>query len=343
MQVCFPIPMHLARLKAYGTLARIELAGFSFVAVIGGFTAAGTALPLRDVLGLFVANVILVIFGFVHNDYMDVEIDRLSREEIERPLVDGAVSRRAAGVLSLVCMLVNPIFVGLVFQDWAAGGVLLLAQVLAGLYNIYSKKFPGADIFYAVSAGLLCLSGALAVLAPGAPVPPLAWIVIAIMFTEHLFFNIVAGGMKDLTLDCRAGVKTLVLALSRWEGGTVRVRPAFRVGTMVLKVASILLVFTPFAFLGLDAHPVQLPVLVLLAAGAVLQAYKLLSHDPADRKGILDLTRKEETLCKALVPVMLISVVGLPWALTIVMFPILWFMFFNLLLHGALLTNPRSF
>lgn len=331
------------RLKAYGALARIELAGFSFVAVIGGFAAAGRALPLRDVLGLFGANVLLVIFGFVHNDFMDVEVDRLSREEIERPLVDGAVSRRSAGILSAILLVANPVVFGFVFHDWPAAAVLFLAQVLAGVYNVYSKTFPGADVFYALSAALLCLSGALAALAPGARVPPLAWVIIAVMFAEHLFFNIVAGGMKDLTLDSRAGVRTLVLALSRREGDTLRVSPVFRAGAMGLKLASVLLVFVPFVRPGLAGHPFQWVILVVLAAGTLFHAWKLLAHDPADRQGILDLTRKEETLCKALVPVMLVSVVGVPWAVTIVMFPVLWFLFFNFLMHGALLTNPRSF
>jgi len=334
--------MMRSRLQAYGALARIELAGFSFVAVMGGFAAAG-ALPALDVLCLFVANAILVIFGFVHNDIMDEAVDRLAGDEVERPLVQGLVSRREAWILAAVCLVGNPAFLFAVFRSRSAAAVLFLAQVLAGVYNGCSKKFPGADIFYAASAALLCLSGALAVVERGAPLPPLVWIVMAVMFAEHLFFNVVAGGMKDLTLDRRAGVRTLVLALGREEGNRVQVSRVFQCGALALKAVSVGLVFVPFVLLELPGGTVQVFMLAVLATGTFFYTGRLLGHDPADRKGILDLTRKEETLCKALVPVMLISVVGVPWALLVVVFPVLWFLVLNFLLHGALLTNPQSF
>ncbi len=333
------------KLKEYLKLTRIEYAGFSCVIVIGALSVAGEGLSLSHALMLFFLNVLTLIWGFAHNDYCDYEIDRIPDVLSERPLVKGTVSRRAAVVIVAVCIAVN-LFIPLIFiRSLTLTGILVLSMVLAALYNMYSKKFVGADVLYAGSAALLVLFGAVSATGDQtmAHLGGLAWVMIIFQFIDHFFFNAVEGGLKDVVNDQRAGVKTIATALVIQNGGSMTLAGSFKAVFMTVKIVTVLLIFIPHVFMGFPLSGWQVAALLLLGLCAILYTIKILAITSFNREQIGGYALKQELACKLLVPVMLCNFIGLPWTLFLLFVPLLWFHFFNYLLHGKLFALPKSF
>lgn len=337
--------MREGKLKEYVKLARIEYSGFSCVIVIGALSVKGSALEVTDAILLFLLNVLTLIWGFIHNDYCDFEYDKLPEELSERPLVKGTVSRRSALIIVISCLLINlsiPLFF---IRSILLVMVLITSIIFALLYNIFSKRIAGSDIFYAGSATLLVLFGALAVSDDHRiqDIGGLTLIILAIEFIDHFFFNAVEGGLKDVENDRKAGAKTIASYLVVSTGKTMTVTKSFKAIFIFLKVATVILVFTPFLFLNLTYYPWQIISLSILAWGAIIFTIKLLNIDSFDREKIGRYSLRQELACKLLVPVMLIGFIGVPWTLFLLLVPFVWFQFFNYVLHGQLFALPKGF
>lgn len=336
----------LKRLRIYLTLARIELAGFSMVCILGGLAVVGRDLSLRDGLGLFLGNALLVILGFVHNDLMDYDIDRRLDQLKTRPLVAGDITRREARWISAFVFILNLLLMGLLFPGPIPLICMFVAQLFTLAYNTWSKSLLGADSLYAAAAGCLALFGSSAVMtAPGALTQWSALVVIiaAIQVTEHLFFNVVSGQLKDVDYDREAGVTTLAVHCSRVVDGRTVLSPAYRYGCVLLKALSVGLVFLPALACGYSLALWQLIVLPLMALSAVGLAWQILHSDPSDRLRILDLTKRQEMMAKGMLPLMLAPTIGWLWVGIILVVPMLWFMACNYLLNKSFLSNPRTF
>jgi 4-hydroxybenzoate polyprenyltransferase len=337
--------MKEGKLKEYAKLARIEYSGFSCVIVIGALSVKGSALNISDAILLFFLNVLTLIWGFIHNDYCDFEYDRIPEELSERPLVKGTVSRRSALVIVMICLLINLTIPLFFVKTILLAIVLVFSIIFAALYNILSKKIVGSDAFYAGSATLLVLFGALAVSGGQGlrGLGELTLIILAIEFIDHFFFNAVEGGLKDVENDQKAGAKTIATYLVVSNGKKMAVTRSFRAIFIFLKVATIILVFIPFLFLDLRYYLWQVVLLFILALGAMIFTIKILNIDSFDREKIGSYSLKQELACKFLVPIMLIGFIGVPWTLFLLFVPLIWFHFFNYVLHGQRLTLPKGF
>ncbi len=337
--------MREGKLKEYAKLARIEYSGFSCVVVIGALTVTGPGLSLSLALPLFFLNVLTLVWGFVHNDYCDRDIDRAAEELSDRPLVKGTVSPRAALRLIIVCVLLN-LAVPLFFARTLCLAIILVGSiVLEALYNLLSKKFPGADFFYAGSAALLVLFGA--VVAAGAQglagLGPLTWTILALQFIDHFFFNAVEGGLKDAVNDQKSGARTLASRALKKTGDKLTVSVFFKLVFIILKVATITLVFLPFVVLDLPCRPWQLVTLIILALASLGFTVKLLNIDPSARQKIATYAVRQEIASKFLVVFMLIGYIGIPWAAFLLLVPPAWFFVFNYILHGKPFSLPKGF
>ena len=81
-------------IKEYTKLFRIQVLGTSVTAVIGALTVKGLALEISDFIILFIMGAIGTAAGYIFNDICDIEIDKLSDESKERPLVKGTISKK---------------------------------------------------------------------------------------------------------------------------------------------------------------------------------------------------------------------------------------------------------
>ena len=209
--------MREGRLKEYAKLARLPSSlGISVIAVIGALSVKGVDLEIFHLILLLLIGIICNIFGYVLNDYMDVKIDKRSKELSERPLVMGTVSSREALMIVISCLIIIFIITLIFFSSIFAILVLTISIVLAIFYDTFSKKLVGSEVFLSGALAFFCLFGALAVsdnIRSIYEVGSLTWIVVVIMFIYVFIMNTLEGNLKDVETDRKAGVITLPVYL----------------------------------------------------------------------------------------------------------------------------------
>ena len=199
----------------YLRLMRIPgIAGLALTPVAGALSVNNTS--LSALVPLFIIGVISKIYGFVMNDYFDIELDKLNKDLPQRVLVKGTVSKRNGLFIILFCFLIGYIAIFIFFYQhrpfFYMGLVcIILADVLTVIYNKYGKQIIGSDFFIALAECLFFLFGALMVLTDDPP-GIITWIIFIILFNEQLYMNAIAGGLKDADHDHLMQVKNIALS-----------------------------------------------------------------------------------------------------------------------------------
>ncbi|UCF07571.1 MAG: UbiA prenyltransferase family protein [Thermoplasmata archaeon] len=192
--------------KEYLKLIRLHHAGLTSVAPIFGALILGFSEPWL-LLVLFTVGFAFHIFGFVLNDCMDWKCDALSCELAERPLVKGSISL-SMGYVTAASAIILAGLLCLVFLNFLAFSVLMLAGVLGLIYDVYGKKLAGSDVILAGSISCLVLTGAYAV----SPRPWFgAYLVAALGGVQVLGMNVIYGGLKDARHDHLSGARSTAL------------------------------------------------------------------------------------------------------------------------------------
>jgi 4-hydroxybenzoate polyprenyltransferase len=333
----------LTVVREYGRLARLEGGGFSVVAIFGAFAAGAGTVSLALAALLFVVNLLFVLGGCIHNDVVDAAIDRRFDKLGDRPIVRGTIRRSHAFAAALVCLGGCLAVAGRITSRPLDLGLLVGGLLCVVLYNLFSKRLLGADVFFAGAAALLCAFGGLASLPAGHPevlAHDRLWLVCGIVFVDHIFFNAVEGGLKDFETDHRVGAPTIAHFLYReFAGGR---RTVLRAGLLGFKLASVGAAAVPFV---LWQHPLwawQGIALAVVGLGTVLFSWQLLAQSEPDRERSLRLTKLQEMCCRMLVPLMLARVTGVGWLTAFIVVPFAWFFLFNYLLHGELFENTKT-
>ena len=173
-----------------------------------------------DLLLLAGLGVCAHIFGFLLNDFIDYDIDRLSTPGRTSPLIRQQFSRSQIGMMATGALpLALLIYFGLLGAQsvpavFALGGSVCLSIV----YNLTSKtgRFPKllSEIALATSIGLLCLCG---VLAFRSSIPAHVWHFVFNLTLGLLLLNSVPNHLKDIKNDFVAGAKSFPI----WMGAHI--------------------------------------------------------------------------------------------------------------------------
>ncbi len=331
------------KIIAYAKLLRIPgLGGLAIPPVIGAITVG--VLDFYNLLILFVIGSFAVIYGFILNDYADVELDKLVKELRGKPLVSGAVSRKNAIAICVFCMLFSFLFIfilwrGETFDNYKFVALLCIftAGVLGSIYNLYGKKIVGSDFLVAISMAFVFLFGAFSF---GVPTV-LTWVIFLLTFNQTLHMNAVEGGIKDADHDYIMGVKNIALSSGvKVDGDSVFIPIPFKAFGMGIRLFSAALLFVPFVFYGYDYHVWQIIILALAILGVLYFSVKLLSIKTFERNTIRKYIALQSFLRYSLVPIMLISFIGIVYSVVLIIFPIVWYLIFAPLL-GEKLFRPR--
>jgi geranylgeranylglycerol-phosphate geranylgeranyltransferase len=233
----------------------LAAAGVLVGAYLTGYCGATASVIYSALAAFFVCGA-----GNVHNDIVDIPIDRISHGG--RPLAAGRLSVPGAYAISVVAALV-----GLVFA-FLSNSFMLLASVAAlgflYLYNVRSKRVPLlGNCVIAFLGALTFAAGGLAVNVRSVVALPGPLIASAFAFPMHLTREIVKD-VQDIKGDAALGVRTLPQAIG--------VNASLRLG-LVLIILLVLLTIVPIltgwygigyallALLGVD-----LPLLIVLLA-----------------------------------------------------------------------------
>jgi 4-hydroxybenzoate polyprenyltransferase len=329
-------------LRDYIELTRLFNMGLTAVApVLGALSMWDVgSLELWRLCVLFLIGSMSHIYGFVINDVIDIRLDKLSKDLSARPLVRGSITRRAAVIFAISCMigsfLLSLVFFSDMFRYLVLAGILFIAYFLATVYNIASKKYPGMDLVLASAIFFFILFGAWTI---GAPTN-LAYIVALIGGIQVLFMNMINGAIKDIDHDKQGSANTVAIRLgARVQAGTMVLPLSFKSTGYLIEVIRIVLVFLPFVILGLSASLWQVALLVVLSLATFYSIYRLFSIKTFDRAKIRKCIGIIVIFMYATAPIMLSSL-NIYIILAALIQPI-WFFASNLVLHKTMF-EPKT-
>jgi 4-hydroxybenzoate polyprenyltransferase len=333
---------HAMMLRDYVEITRLFNMGLTGVAPVLGALSMWTTgtLSLPQLMVLFFIGCLAHSYGFVLNDVIDLNLDKLSIELISRPLVRGSITRKRAAWFALFCMIgsfiLSILFYSGPVQYTILFAILLLAYFLATVYDITSKKFPGMDLFVASAVFFLIIFGAFTI---GSPTR-LAWTVAFIGGLQVLFMNMINGAIKDIDHDSEGKAHTLAIWLgAKVHAGIIALPLSFRTTGYLIEIVRTILIFVPFVFLGLKPALWQLGLLILFVALTFFSIYHLYSIKSFDRKRVRKAIGIVVIFMYATAPIMLSSLNI--YIILVALIPPLWFFCSNAALHKTVL-EPKT-
>lgn len=332
------------KFKGYIKLMRIPgLGGLAIPPVIGAITV-NSNIDMISLLILFIIGSLAAIYGFVLNDYADINVDKLSDDLKKRPLVSGIISQKEAIGICTFCVisaffLIFVLFYGKIIEGYtfAAAISISLAWGLGSIYDFHSKDFIGSDILVAVSVSFVFLFGALSIGAPS-----LFTLIIFILTFNNLFhMNAIEGGIKDAEHDKEFGVKNIALKLGvRVYKKVIIIPKTFIALSFGLRLFSSFLLLIPFLIYGINFYYWQIIILIIGIISMLYLNFKLLSIKEFDRNNIRKFISAQSFVRYSLVPIMLISTIGIIYSVILILIPIVWYLIFAPL-SGEKILKPR--
>ncbi|MEE8566110.1 MAG: hypothetical protein V3S79_06980, partial [Candidatus Thermoplasmatota archaeon] len=236
-------------------------------------------------------------------------------------------------------LLIFILFHGKVIEGYIFGAAIIisLAWFIASIYNFYSKDFVGSDLLVAISVSFVFLFGALSI---GEPTI-LTWIIFILTFNNILHMNAIEGGIKDAEHDKKYGVKNIALKLGIIVSNKNIIIPKkFKAFSFGIRLFSSLLLLIPFIFYEISFYSWQI---IILFIGILIMLYlnlKLLTIKEFNRNIIKKYISSLSFVRYSLIPIMLISTIGIIYSTILIIIPIGWYIIFTPL-SGEKLLKPR--
>jgi len=333
----------MKKIAAYAKLLRLPgIGALGTTALIGALTVG--VYDLFDLSIVFLVGSFSAVFGFLLNDYADVELDNLVDDLKKKPLVSGDVSKRSALMIAILLILLTFFLISILYFEkpidtykLIAIICIILAGILGSVYDLYGKKIIGSDFLVSISMSLVFLFGALSF---GQPTI-ITWIIFILTFNQAIHMNAVEGGIKDADHDYKMGVTNIALSSGvKVEGNNLFIPNKFKAFGFGIRLFSAVLLFTPFVFFGYNYYPWQIILLAVLTFILLALSVKFLTMKIFDRSKIRKIIGIQSFLRYSLVPIMLIPIIGTLTSVILIFFPIVWYILFTPLL-GEELFKPR--
>jgi len=322
----------------YARLLRLAgLGALSFGPVFGAISLIniGVKVDLLDLSLLLLIGVLANIFGFVSNDYADIEIDKLSKEPVKRPLVTGVISKKTAIGICALCVIFIFGTIFIFFYKNQLSFVLgllciIVAFILVYIYNMYSKKIIGSDFLIAISGALFSLFGAYIITKDGT-LSIFTYAVLICEFSQFLFGNAVAGGLKDSDHDYLGNVKNLAsfFGVKVIKDKDLIITLRFKMFGIGLRFIFVIGIFIPFIY-GIYYKIWEILLLIVFGGALLLISTFLLSIKKIeDRKKIVKLGGIMGILRYSMIPLMFLPVIGLFYVFILIISPVVWYIIFT--------------
>jgi sugar phosphate isomerase/epimerase len=317
---------------------------FGAAVFLGAVTDGEGVVVLEDLVvlvPLFLLGACFHIYGFVLNEWADVEVDRASVDLATKPLVSGTVSSREAIGVALGGALLCYLFLAMVTFEPLPYLMLTLGIFLGGAYDLWGKGRP-LDVVLAGSLTALLVTGALATgsldLGSSRHLALLGGLV-ALQFLQNLFENAIEGGLKDADHDLRAGARTMAVVMGTQvvEGHLMPSR-GFVAAAVGMKVvhAGVLIGLVAFVVVPDDLYTTAIVGGTILMAIVVMAAtmVRFLKKAPMDRPALKRLFSVHEMAAFMAAVAVFSSILGLWMAISLLALPVAWFITANALLYG---------
>ncbi len=287
---------------------------------------------------LFAVGILYHIFGFVLNEYVDIEVDKKSDDLKKKPLVSGAITKNTALPIVMVSMIGACVLLIFFFQSVFPILFFIVALFLGLLYDVYGKRMPGSDFVLAGGFFFLCLTGAST---SSLAFPTMVYLVCLLYFFQIVFNNAVEGGLKDVDHDALGGAKTLATRMGVYiHNGTLQTTKTFSAFAYSVRI----IFFGLIVVLGLQQELAFWEGNIFLRLTAVLfglvmfaTLHLFMCPLPFDRGRLKRLFSIHEMTSYFLVLVVLSPLLGLWLTLILIFIPTCWYIALNIALYGKLL------
>jgi 4-hydroxybenzoate polyprenyltransferase len=300
----------------------------------------GNSIDVVHLILLFLIGLLYHFWGFVLNEWADVEIDKYARELTQKPLISGAIRRNHAFYAAWWAIAMAWVLSTLYFGSPLASLAFLMAIFLGAVYDLLGKRFFGADFVLGGSIFFFTLFGAYTVSSHLTPVVYLAGF---LFFIQLAFQTGFTGGLKDIPHDHKAGANTSAVYLGcRVVGNRLHISRPYRVYVIGTKTVHTAAVFIPFFVIWFQLYDpvwvqlIPLLLLVLLMWGAALKA---ISFTEFRREEIMRLLGGHEVVSYPMVAILIMGVIGPVNAIFLLLFPIFWYAIFLFIIYGRLMPD----
>lgn len=298
----------------------------------------------RNLFLLFIVFIIGVfghIFGYVLNDYADLEVDKKSDELKKKPLVSGIIIKSHAFVLAISAGIFAFFLTFIFFPNIVSILILICTAIVSITYDFYGKKIPYvSDFLVGAALFLFCLFGASTA---SIQFTNIIFFVCVIFFFDTVYINGVEGGVKDVDHDFLAGAKTLATLMGvKVINNKLIFTKKFVIFSYIIRAIYIFLIFLLGIVIDLwnsDQYIMQ-SIIIILIILMVIVNYRFLHISNFDRSKIKKLIAVHSALSGIIIMLILLPVLGPFYVLFLLLFPVTWYTVFNYILYGKPL-QPR--
>lgn len=308
--------------------------------LIGGLIMGQRDLPALVVL--FVIGIFYHIFGFVLNEYIDVNIDKKSLDLKEKPLVSGSINKKQALSIVIISIFCSYLFIFIFFRSIYTVSFFSLSLIFGGLYDLYGKKILGLDFVLAGGFFFLCLTGSSTI---STNFNFLIYLFCLLFFFQISYNNAVEGGLKDVGHDSAGGAKTLATFMGvTVQKGNIRITKPFVLFSYCLRFIFLALIviigFQPQLLFWSDKHIFEITIIVLLIIVYFATLFSFLRSMKFDRSRLKKIFSINEMTSFFMVLIVLSPLIGSYLTVFLIILPAAWYLIFNVVLYGKLL-EPR--
>jgi 4-hydroxybenzoate polyprenyltransferase len=333
-------------IREYLKLARSFNSFLTAVSPVMGAIAMGK-FQLFHLFILFLIGFFGHTYGFVLNDILDYNIDKLNKELKDRPLLSGTISLKKAWIFAIFSLIISfllAIYLSFITNMYFPLILLFFSAFTITIYNLVSKKLPLMDIFDSAAVFILILYGATTVYGDLNQITTLAWIVCLLGAIQVFFMQLVPGGLKDIENDYKSGANTLAVKLGVrvTKSGLLKVPLSYKALSYLIQIVNISFCYLPFIIIFNNRTSLHYVIWILLAVVSLLMifiSHKFLNIEYFERDKMRRLLGSHFSINFSLVPIMLIA--SNPWTIIIIIFPPIGFITSNLVLHGTFL-QPKT-
>jgi len=323
----------------YLQLLRLQTAAVTALTPVIG----GLVMGQRDIFLIFILFIIgflYHVYGFVLNEYIDIDVDKKSTDLNKKPLISGIVPKSHALFIALssgICAFILTIYF---FTDIFPILFLIFAFFFGGIYDFYGKKIPSLDFVLGGGFFFICLMGASTV---SNDFTIVAYIICSIYFIHISFNNSIEGGLKDVDHDYLAGAKTIATIMGVFvQNSRLKVTKKFAALSYFLKFIFICLIILlciqpEINLFNFEKNTVQIILFVFFSVVIFFTMYKFLYISVFNRSKLKKLFSLHEMSSFFLLIISLSPLIELWPTIFLIFLPFIWYILFNFILYRKFL------
>lgn len=328
------------KVAGFMQLSRLRAASITAILPIYGALISSGSPTISQLFILLIIGILCHIWGFTLNAYMDIGVDKLSKIGYRNPLVLGIISRREALWICLISIFTAFTCTAFFFRAFLPLLFLGLSVILGCIYNVFSKKVAGMELFLSASFATFFLFGAVSV---SASIPCVVAVFFLVIFIQRMFEDGLMGGLKDCGHDFLVGKTTVSRMGARLIDKTIKTTNKLKAYAYILRGFYTFLVIFWFMVLysSYGYWNAYLVILVCILLALLVYSTKELVNNPDVWKfSRATLSHISLSYC-CLIPAMLFPFVGV-WVILLAIFPVAWFISFDRLSMLFMSTNGKK-